>query len=329
MAENDLHDYMRHRTAEIQSEYERIQKRSSEDAGTAGDNGEENWKETFEKWLPPMYRVVTRGRIMNTKGECGPQVDVLVLSPWYPDHLLNKKEYLEGGVIAAFECKLTLRAADIRKAVENSIAIRRGSSYPLRKGTPYKEANHPVIYGLLAHSHDWKGKNSTPIENIENHLRASEASNVEHPREFLDVVCVADLAAWTTSKFFLPPQTFVGADGQPIDAFKARYGDFPFEGGIVEAVHFRHSEGTQHMPEDQGQVRPIGALLTFLLQRIAYEDAGLRTLAEYFILANISGSGRGTGRTWTLDVFSDELRAQIAQGHWNTEGRWSEWGVSL
>lgn len=328
MPENDLRDYMLQRTSEIQAEYERIQKRSGDDSGTAGDNGEENWKETFQKWLPPIYRVVTKGRIMNTKGECGPQVDVLVLSPWYPEHLLGKKEYLEGGVIAAFECKLTLRAGDIRDAVENSVSIRR-NSYPHRTGTPFKEANHRVIYGLLAHSHAWKGEKSTPIENVENHLRTNEAGEVQHPRELLDVVCVADLATWKTSRMFLAPQVFAAANEQVMNAHRIRYGNFPFQGGVVEAGHIRFSENTQHMPEDQGRITPVGNLLVHLFDRIAYEDEGLRSFAEYFILANISGSGRGDMQTWTLDVFSDELRSRILRGGWGTEGRWNEWGPSL
>jgi len=330
MPDNDLHDYMSQRTAEIQSEYERIRKRSREDPGTAGDNGEENWRAVFEEWLPPMYHVVTKGRIMNIKGQCGPQVDVLVLSPFYPKHLRDKKEYLEGGVIAAFECKLTLSASDIREAVQNSVDLRRGTSYPLRKGTPYKEANHPLIYGLLAHSHQWKRDGSAPLENIEKHLHENETSHVEHPRELLDVVCVADLAAWTTAKMFLPPQIFLDAQGKLDETYGGRYGNFPYQNGVLETVHVRHSKETQNKAGDRERVKPLGALLTFLLQRIAYEDAGLRALAEYFVLANISGSGQGNARLWQLsNVFSGELQAKMWRHPWNTGGRWDEWGASL
>jgi hypothetical protein len=154
MSLNDLFDYMRSATHQMQGEYERIQKRAVEDPGTAGDNGEENWAELLRRWLPKSYHIVTKGRIMNTEGECGPQVDVLVLSPAYPEALLGRKEYLEGGVLAAFECKLTLKAEHIFTAVKNAAQIRR-LSQPLRQGSPRKELYSRVYYGLLAHSHIW------------------------------------------------------------------------------------------------------------------------------------------------------------------------------
>jgi hypothetical protein len=92
-------------------------------------------------------------------------VDVLVLSPPYPKHLRDKKIYLAGGVEAAFECKITLKAEHITTATKNASTIR--GLLPERTGTPYKELHSPIIYGLLAHSHSWKGSNSTPIERIE------------------------------------------------------------------------------------------------------------------------------------------------------------------
>jgi hypothetical protein len=71
------------------------------------------------------YRVVTKGRILSHEGAAGPQVDVLVLHPNYPPFLVNKKLYLASGVLAAFECKLTLKAEHITKATQNSAAVKR------------------------------------------------------------------------------------------------------------------------------------------------------------------------------------------------------------
>ena len=84
---------------------------------TAGDQGEENWATLLRKWLPNYFHIVTKGRILTDSGYASPQVDILVLYPSYPKILLDKKLYLSGGVAAAFECKTTLKAADIKKAV--------------------------------------------------------------------------------------------------------------------------------------------------------------------------------------------------------------------
>ena len=135
---NDLHDFMVSATHEMQSEYERIQKSSKEDPGTAGDQGEENWAALFRDWLPPNYHIVTKGRILNHKGLTSPQVDVLVLHPTYPEKLRDKKRYLAEGVLAAFECKLTLKVAHIDSAIKTSAKI--SSLLRKRIGTPYNIA---------------------------------------------------------------------------------------------------------------------------------------------------------------------------------------------
>ena len=61
---HDLYDFMRQLSNEMAAEYDRIQKRTTEDPGTAGDQGEENWADLLRGWLPRTYEVVTKGRII-------------------------------------------------------------------------------------------------------------------------------------------------------------------------------------------------------------------------------------------------------------------------
>ena len=119
---HDLHDHMRQLKQEMAAEYDRIQKHASEDPGTAGDQGEENWAKLLREWLPRTYEVVTKGRIISTGGRTSPQIDVLELKGAYPRRLLTNKLYLAAGVVAAFECKTTLRSAHITEAVRTSKA---------------------------------------------------------------------------------------------------------------------------------------------------------------------------------------------------------------
>ena len=58
---HDLYDFMAQISGEKSAEYQRIRKRATEDSGTAGDQGEENWAELLRDWLPPTYQVVTKG----------------------------------------------------------------------------------------------------------------------------------------------------------------------------------------------------------------------------------------------------------------------------
>lgn len=330
MAANDLFNYMRDATQQMQSEYERIQKRAAEDPGTAGDNGEENWAELLRKWLPPSYQVVTKGRIMNTKGECGPQVDVLVLSPSYPKALLGKKEYLEGGVLSAFECKLTLKSEHIRTAVKNAAEIRR-LSQPARQGTPYKELHTRIRYGLLAHSHAWQGIESAPIENVEKHLHLTEREDSQHPNEVLDVICVSDLAVWKTIKALFAGQSLLSQMSVRYKKLgEASWSAIQQAGGVIEIAHLCHAEPNQMSEDKKKLFTPIGSFLAGFYEMLAWEDIGLRPLAEYFILSELSGLGQGGGKIWPITVLSDDLAAKLRQGACLVSGeRWHEWSMTL
>ena len=327
MSLNDLFDYMRSATQQMQSEYERIQKRAAEDPGTAGDNGEENWAELLRRWLPNSYHVVTKGRIMNTKGECGPQVDVLVLSSSYPEALLGRKEYLEGGVIAAFECKLTLKAEHVRDAAKNAAAIRRLSD-PSRQGTPYKELHSRVCYGLLAHSHVWQSERSAPIKNVEARLYETEKTEIRHPKEVLDVICVSNLATWNTLKAIFAGDHVLSQMRIRYENLGELWKELQATGGAIETVHVCFADAYQTTDEKKQLFTPIGSFLSAFLEKLAWEDVSLRPLAEYFILADVLGSGQGQAKVWPLSVLSSEFWATLKKGgHFVSGERWHEWSM--
>ena len=305
---HDLHDFMQQLSDEMAAEYNRIQKRATEDPGTAGDQGEENWAELLRGWLPRTYEVVTEGRIISQDGHTSPQVDVLVLKSVYPERLLNKKLYLAAGVAAAFECKTTLKAEHIEKAVKNCVKIK--SLYPVRAGTPYKELHAPIVYGLLAHSHSWKGSDSTPEDNIRQKLLESDISYVSHPRECLDLLCVADLATWTLFKaalrLFIPPHD--RSDGSP------------------ETSYIKRTPSRDNQTKGAAS---IGNLIASLSRRIAWEDPVLRDFVNYYWYAGIVGGGRSTSRPWPTSVYSEEVRRCIQDGGrllgTNILNYWNEW----
>lgn len=313
---HDLHDFMRQITNEMSEEYERIQKRAAEDPGTAGDQGEENWAELFHEWLPPNYRVVTKGRIISSDGKTSPQVDVIVLKDIYPEKLVTKKLYLAAGVAAAFECKTTLKAMHIGKAMETSAIIK--NLFPQRKGTPYKELHTPIIYGLLAHSHSWQGKRSTPEVNITGNLIQSDRAYITHPREGLDLICVADLGTWTLSKltFFGPQQVGYGEDSQ----LASIYG----QSGSSMSYYVSHDVAAEGQTE---HFTPIGALISYLSHKLAWENPALRDLADYYSTSNIAGGGMGHGRRWDSSIYSEDIRSLVVAGRLSNGVRWDEWSV--
>ena len=312
---HDLYDFMSHISNEMTSEYERIQKRATEDPGTAGDQGEENWATLLRDWLPASYEVVTKGRIISQEGAMSPQIDILVLKNCYPRKLLDKKVYLAAGVAAVFECKVTLKALHIKETIENCVKVK--SLFAAREGTPYKELHSPIVYGLLAHSHSWKRKNSDPLEDIESKLIVEGKKNVNHPRKLLDLVCIADLAAWTSSII-----TRNNPLRPPGWNHKANKSD---KDGSASTIYIGH---TKNHKSQVGHFTPVGVLISYLSQKLAWENLEYRSLADYYRVTDISGSGKEITRKWNYDIYTSATRRKIELGlGLSNDVSWDEWSI--
>jgi len=314
--EHDIHDFVRRSQKELQEEYDRIQKRATEDPGTAGDQGEENWATLFREWLPRYFHIITKGRILTDTGYTSPQIDLLVLYPSYPQILLDKKLYLSGGVAAAFECKTTLTAAHVKEAVETSAALKR--ALPKRDGSPYKELHAGLIYGLIAHSHSWQGAKSKPIENIENTLWDSDAATVGHPRECIDFITVSDLATWKVTKmtYLSPLLPFYSDD------LKKIYGP----NGSATTGYICCAIGGDRQKE---YFSPIGTLLSGLFSELAWLFPDMRQLEEYFRKVNLLGSGQGRMRLWNIDIYSEKIRDRVYRGQLSNGVPYDEWHIAF
>ncbi|MEM9344510.1 MAG: DUF6602 domain-containing protein [Pseudomonadota bacterium] len=251
---HDLHKFMSQITHEMSEEYQRIHARASDDPGTAGDEGEENWANLLRDWLPSNYHVATKGRLIGPKGELSPQVDVVVLKPSYPKKLLEKRVWLAGGVAAAFECKTTLKATHVEKSVARARQFKR--LYAPGVGTPFDEMVSPLLYGLLAHSHSWQGDNSQPLENVNAAYNRAVAA-VEHPRELLDTICISDVATW---------HTFVGPCYKAEWATESENLEKAFDGkwGPMSAL----TVGAFGSQGQSNEYTPIGALIAFTLNAL-------------------------------------------------------------
>ena len=313
---HDIHDFIRKTQADLQAEYLRIQKRASEDPGTAGDQGEENWATLLRQWLPRYFHVVTKGRILCDNGYTSPQVDVIVLYPSYPGLLLDKKLYLSAGVAAAFECKTTLTAAHVRKAVQTSAALKQ--ALPKNNGSPYKELHSGIFYGLLAHSHSWRGEKSNPQLNINTALWSSDAEFVKHPRECIDLITISDLATWHVFKLtFLSPRHF---NGNP--ELQKIYGP----NGSASTCYVCHAIGADRQ---NAFFSPIGTLLSKLFSDLAWTFIDMRPLEQYLRRTNANGSGEGGMRTWPIEVYSEGIRARVHSGSLSNGNAYGEWHVGF
>ncbi|MDH4743155.1 hypothetical protein OMP43_03885 [Sphingomonas sp. CBMAI 2297] len=308
--EHPLYDFLNQVTNEMASEYRRIVARAAQDPGTAGDEGEENWASLLRDWIPAGYHVRTKGRLISVNGRLSDQIDVVVLKPSYPPKLLEKKLWLADGVAAAFECKTTLNAKHLKDAADRGQKLK--SLLRRRFGTPRSELTSPLVYGVLAHSHSWKGKKSTPLANIEDTLTAA-SEPVPHPALLVDLVCVADLATWTclvdTTLLFTRE-----GDGRKWDERGPR------------STFMRLA--TDRQP-DREPPTPIGVMLMFLFEKMAREDSSLKEIARYFVRTQTSVAvGYGKFRAWNPMLLSHELHMKLSKQKYSSDPD-PEWKFSF
>ena len=302
---HDLHYFMQQLNNEMEQNYQYLQKRAKEDPGTTGDQAEEHWAEWLREWLPPTYKVVTKGRIIDQNGEASPQIDILVLKSFYPEKLHSNKHYLSVGVVAAFECKTTLRANHIQEAIVTCEKIK--SLYRNREGSPYKELHAPIIYGLLAHSHNWKAEGSKPEDRIMDGL-FNPVLSMLHPRLRLDLLCVADYGTWVLlNTVYLSTPVF------PEDVSSGYLGFIPSHAKKIE------------------DFTAIGSFYANFMERLAWEDPTLRDIVDYYRLVRIGGESKGGQlNRFSFDVFSNPVQEQIRNhGLLNDYRSWSEWNRSF
>lgn len=295
MCQHELIDFLRAANNDIEREYDLISRRVIEDPGTAGDQGEENWKCILEKWLPSYFHIVTKGRIIGVNGNTSPQMDIIVLSPEYPPDLLKYKLYLASGVVAAFECKTTLERKHIEKFMNTSKVL---TDLTMRDSSCLrKELKRKIYYGLLAHSHCWKSKKSKPILNIRKALIDYDNRIIEHPIELPDLVCVADLATWLCRKIVVPDQ----------------------EKGNYFSV--RSTFVVNNKPKDH--YTAVGTMLFNVLEYLAWDYKGLRDIVNYMRLLHVEGEASGKTRIWPESVLTAQTRNNL--NRYNNSGLWNEW----
>ncbi|MER7596269.1 DUF6602 domain-containing protein [Streptomyces hydrogenans] len=312
MSSHDLEDFVAQTASRLAAEYARIRKRS-DDHGTSGDEGEANWARiVLEQWLPAGYHVVTKGRILSAKHrgsdpngapEISPQIDVLILSPYYPKFLVDSevKTYLADGVVAAFECKNTLKAKHLAEAAQTAAAVRRITAP--RGGTPYRELFGTPIYGVLAHSHVWQEEKSDPVRNVEQALLKG-INGLAHPREMLDVVCVADLGTWFPVKLPWVPR-------------QARVGDWS---EIEAKLSIPDSYAWTHMVRETATDSPLMTFMSVLMRRLAWEEPRLLPIARYFHEV-APHRINGTGRMWGSEIYSEQVRQVVTGPSWLADDR--------
>lgn len=320
---NDLLDFFQEATDTMQSDYGRISRRSKKDPGTAGDEGEENWANLLREWLPAGYHVVTKGQILFPDGSCSPQIDVFVLTPELPFGFVRRgiKKYPAHCVAAAFECKLTLRASDLEKMFKNSSTIKRQQL--VEQGTPYRELHSPIVYGLLAHRFKNNSKKKHAVfETINKKIHDGDSTLVKHPKEMIDIICIADVGTWTACKMaYLGPSVLPSGDWEKVAHV---YGGAP----CTTTSYILHHSGSFEQMKD---FTPIGTFITSLTRKLAWTNPSLQSIARYYAVSKLLGTGQGiSGRLWDpKEIYSVSTFERVSRRGLVRGVHWDEWSCAF
>ncbi len=312
MSKHDFYEFMSDVKDAIAKEYTRVGERAVEDPGTAGDQIEESWAKFLRGWLPSNYPIVTKGRLLFPDETSSPQLDILILSPTYPEQLRDRKYYFSGGVVAAFECKLTLKKDGIRKTFRNAAEIKRHTKVQI--GSPYKELFQSPYIGLLAHSHVWKGKDR--VSKIYDRIEEFQVEFAESPREQLDILCVAD-----TATFALAKSIEIGSTIPP--SIKQDMSDIGIDEAITSMYTMQHEADLEGnwSPQRRGDI--LASLLFSIIKHMAQEDTSIRSWWHHLGELGIFG-GIGRPIFWTPEILSQEVLTRIREEGLSQDS-WSHW----
>lgn len=316
--QHELHTFLAQDLETMASEYNRIRGRSTEDHGTAGDEGEEAWAALLRDWLPDSYQIRTKGRILGANGASTGQVDIIILRPGYPQRLLDKKLYLAGGVAAVFECKNTLKAAHFAKTWTNIAAVNALEQQTAER-TPRTALTPNIFYGLLAHGHSWNKPKSDPYGVIRGKLQTL-LNDTAKMRDALSLLCVANLGSWAPLRM-----SYDGPELQGWEARKQRNGLTSDEPLCSIAYATASTNWETFVPSN-----PLGVLISRLIGRLAFSDETLRPLSQYFYAAGMAGLGKSVvGRSYPLATqYPPELVAQLPDALTNGVAG-SEWSLAF
>ncbi|WP_308015778.1 DUF6602 domain-containing protein [Microbacterium sp. cx-59] len=297
--------------------------RQSQRIQQTGHAAEHAWGQLLSSWLPPQYEVAYRRYILpeiDVEHYTPRETDIVILRPGYPQALRQKEEVLAAGVAAAFSVKLTLDAAGLKEAVEEAAAVRRHVAP--RLGTVRQEATPPFRYGVLAHAHAF-GKNAR--SNVASNYAGADGQFARHPRESLDLICVADLGAWskmTTS--YIPIWNEAERLKGNLVVDRHAVTTTLLDAETSQSVNHPHPDGVTGLAKSAS---PLSVFISELYSFLAQEDEVAEPFHRGLLGTEISASGSGTSRVWELvDVFQPATLDSLPRRLVN--GRDREWSMT-
>lgn len=138
-----------------------IARRAIGHTSTLGTVSENKWIEMLYKHLPKRYKV-NRAFVIDSRGGCSEQIDIVVHDRQYSPFVLNYGDALyvpAESVYAVLEVKQNINADQVEYAAKKTASVRalHRTSLPINtaSGVIPPKPLHPIIGGLVAVESDW------------------------------------------------------------------------------------------------------------------------------------------------------------------------------
>ncbi len=165
----DLHEIFLGLQKEMLHRMETVRKTVGH-APSMGDEGEEEWIEIFQHFLPKRYQA-DKAFVVDSNGKISDQMDVVIFDRQYSPFLakLKKAHYIPAeSVYAVLEVKQDLTAGHIDYAGIKAASVRtlHRTAMPIQHaGGTFKPRDHfTILSGLLCHAKSWKPAFGKPFE---------------------------------------------------------------------------------------------------------------------------------------------------------------------
>ena len=151
---------------------------------------------------------------------------------------------------------------------------------------------------------------------------------VKHPREMLDLICVADLVSLTADR---TSYTTVPSSWEYDPECRGIKADKPC--AMVGHMQYPPDSWALNGPSTI-TYQTVGAFLCSLLRMLAWEDPTLQHLADYFRMTGIMEAASGFLWELPLSIYSTEVRQRIEMMAPNRAMMmdhldWDEWGLTF
>jgi hypothetical protein len=264
---------------EIKADYADAQATHKEDIQRSGHEGESTWADLLSKWLPASYGIGLRKYIIGGDEGTKPfETDIVIFEPSYPQHLRYRTKIHAGGVAAAFSVKLTARKSHVKETAKWSADL--ASLSHVQQTTVEGQLLSGFPVGFLAHSHDMGGE---PIDALTQAFDAESAS-ASHPRDLVDIVCIADAGTLRCSR------------ASYIDA------------STVIPTETPYTMTTYMTVNEDNQFGAVAHFIVSLYSLLGRNDKSLRKLGDE--LAQVTGTNSGQGNITRWDpklVYADHF----------------------